>query len=261
MSYEVPQRPAAASHKTPDDRDHDRFARCGPDELWIASPHPGFCATRRPDAGELLVRPRAQHALGVASDLCRICAGFGVAGRAAKPQPLYSGKNHRKGTQSIAQGPVVSQIAIKQLGMNGGGFFNSNSAHPFDNPTPLTNFLEVLGIFAIGAGLPHTFGKMAGDRRQGWALYGTMGLLFLGAVVVCTWAEQRGNPQFASIGINQTASAQQSGGNMEGKEVRFGIVNSTIWATATTDASNGSVNAMHDSLLRSADWCRCLTCI
>ena len=149
--------------------------------------------------------------------------------------------------QSIAQGPVASQIAIKQLGTNGGGFFNANSAHPFENPTPLTNFLELFAIFILGAALPHTFGKMVGDKRQGWALYATMGLLFLGAVVVCTWSEQRGNPQFASIGLNQAATAQQSGGNMEGKEVRFGIVNSALWATATTDASNGSVNAMHDS--------------
>ena len=161
--------------------------------------------------------------------------------------PYTQVKTIEKGTQTIAQGPVASQIAIKQIGTNGGGFFNANSAHPYENPTPLTNFLEVLAIFAIGAGLPHTFGKMAGDKRQGWALYSAMGLLFLGAVVVCTWAEQQGNPQFASMGINQTASVQQSGGNMEGKEVRFGIVNSAIWATATTDASNGSVNAMHDS--------------
>jgi len=150
-------------------------------------------------------------------------------------------------SQSIAQGPVASQIAIKQLGTNGGGFFNANSAHPFENPTPLTNFLELFAIFILGAALPHTFGKMLGDRRQGWALYGAMGLLFLGAVAVCTWAEQHENPNFTKIGIDQTASAQQSGGNMEGKEVRFGIVNSAIWATATTDASNGSVNSMHDS--------------
>ena len=161
--------------------------------------------------------------------------------------PYTQVKTIEKGTQSIAQGPVASQIAIKQLGTNGGGFFNANSAHPFENPTPLTNFLELLAIFALGAALPHTFGKMVGDKRQGWALYSAMGLLFLGAVTVCTWAEQRGNPQFAAMGINQTATAEQSGGNMEGKEVRFGIVNSAIWATATTDASNGSVNAMHDS--------------
>ena len=161
--------------------------------------------------------------------------------------PYTQVKTVEKGTQTIAQGPVASQIAIKQLGTNGGGFFNANSAHPFENPTPLTNFLEMFAIFALGAALPHTFGKMAGDRRQGWALYAAMGLLFLGGVAVCTWAEQHGNPQFAKLGINQTASAEQSGGNMEGKEVRFGIVNSAIWATATTDASNGSVDAMHDS--------------
>jgi len=149
--------------------------------------------------------------------------------------------------QSIAQGPVASQIAIKQLGTNGGGFFNANSAHPFENPTDLTNLLELIAIFILGAGLTHTFGQMAGDRRQGWALFAAMGLLFLMAVTVCNWAEQTGNPQFAKMGINQAATATQSGGNMEGKEVRFGIVNSAMWATATTDASNGSVNSMHDS--------------
>ena len=161
--------------------------------------------------------------------------------------PYTQAKTVEGAAQSIAQGPVASQIAIKQLGTNGGGFFNANSAHPFENPTPLTNFLEMAALIILGAALPHTFGKMVGDRRQGWALYATMGLLFAGGVIVCTWAEQRGNPQFASIGIDQAASAQQSGGNMEGKEVRFGIVNSALWATATTDASNGSVNAMHDS--------------
>jgi K+-transporting ATPase ATPase A chain len=149
--------------------------------------------------------------------------------------------------QVIAQGPVASQIAIKQMGTNGGGFFNANSAHPYENPTPLSNFLEMWAIFALGAALTHTFGQMAGDRRQGWALFSAMGLLFLMGVIVATWSEQRGNPQFTAMGISQSASVEQSGGNMEGKEVRFGIVNSAIWATATTDASNGSVNAMHDS--------------
>jgi K+-transporting ATPase ATPase A chain len=150
-------------------------------------------------------------------------------------------------TQTIAQGPVASQIAIKQLGTNGGGFFNANSAHPYENPTPLTNLLETIALFALGAGLTHTFGKMAGDRRQGWALFAAMGLLFLMGVTVANWSEQRGNPQFAKLGIDQSATATQSGGNMEGKEVRFGIVDSAMWATATTDASNGSVNSMHDS--------------
>src|SRR5208283_3912091 len=150
-------------------------------------------------------------------------------------------------TQTIGQGPVASQIAIKQLGTNGGGFYNANSAHPYENPTGLTDLLELIAIFALGAGLTHTFGQMAGDRRQGWALFSAMGLLFLMGVIVATWSEQRGSPQFTAIGIDQTASATQSGGNMEGKEVRYGIVNSALWATATTDASNGSVNAMHDS--------------
>ncbi len=161
--------------------------------------------------------------------------------------PYTQVKTLEKGTQTIAQGPVASQIAIKQLGTNGGGFFNANSAHPFESPTPLTNFLEILALTLLGAALPHTLGKMAGDQRQGWALYGAMFLLFLGGVTVCTWAEQRGNPQFAAMGINQTASAQQSGGNMEGKEVRFGIVNSALYATTTTDTSCGGVNSMHDS--------------
>jgi potassium-transporting ATPase potassium-binding subunit len=149
--------------------------------------------------------------------------------------------------QVIAQGPVASQEIIKELGTNGGGFFNANSAHPYENPTPLTNFLEMIAIFAIGAALTHTFGKMAGDRRQGWVLFGAMGLLFLMGVAVAIWSEQRGNPQFAAMGINQTASATQSGGNMEGKEVRYGIVNSALWATITTDTSCGAVNSMHDS--------------
>jgi K+-transporting ATPase ATPase A chain len=149
--------------------------------------------------------------------------------------------------QIIAQGPVASQEVIKELGTNGGGFFNANSAHPYENPTPLTNLLEMLAIFAIGAGLTHTFGKMAGDRRQGWALFAAMGLLFLIGAAIAIRSEQRGNPQFAAIGIHQSASATQSGGNMEGKEVRFGIVNSALWATITTDTSCGAVNAMHDS--------------
>jgi K+-transporting ATPase ATPase A chain len=149
--------------------------------------------------------------------------------------------------QTIAQGPVASQEVIKELGTNGGGFFNANSAHPFENPTPLTNLLELLAIFSIGAALTHTFGKMAGDRRQGWALFGVMGILFLIGAACAIKAEQNGNPQFAAMGINQTASATQSGGNMEGKEVRFGIANSALWATVTTDTSCGAVNSMHDS--------------
>ena len=150
-------------------------------------------------------------------------------------------------SQVIAQGPVASQEVIKELGTNGGGFFNANSAHPYENPTPLTNLLEMFAIFVIGAALTHTFGQMAGDRRQGWALFATMGLLFLIGVSIAIRSEQRGNPQFTALGINHAASTTQSGGNMEGKEVRFGIVNSALWATVTTDTSCGAVNAMHDS--------------
>jgi len=149
--------------------------------------------------------------------------------------------------QIIAQGPVASQEIIKELGTNGGGFMNANSAHPYENPTPLSNLLEMLAIFAIGAGLTHTFGHMAGDRRQGWALFGAMAILFLIGAAVAIRSEQRGNPQFAAMGISQAASADQSGGNMEGKEARFGIVNSALWATITTDTSCGAVNSMHDS--------------
>ena len=149
--------------------------------------------------------------------------------------------------QIIAQGPVASQEIIKELGTNGGGFFNTNSAHPYENPTPLSNLIEMLAIFVIGAGLTHTFGKMADNRRQGWALFGVMAILFLMGVAPAVWSEQKGNPQFTTMGINQAATATQSGGNMEGKEVRFGIVNSSLWATVTTDTSCGAVNSMHDS--------------
>ena len=148
--------------------------------------------------------------------------------------------------QVIAVGPAASQIAIKQLGTNGGGFFNVNSAHPFENPTPLSNFLELLSILLISAALCHTFGVMVGDTRQGWAVLAAMTVIFVGLLVVCVVAEQDGHV-FAKQGVDHTASALQSGGNMEGKETRFGIASSALWATATTAASNGSVNAMHDS--------------
>jgi K+-transporting ATPase ATPase A chain len=150
-------------------------------------------------------------------------------------------------TQSIAEGPIASQEIIKELGTNGGGFMNTNSAHPYENPTPLTNMLELIAIFAIGAGLTHTFGKMVGDRKQGWALFAVMAILFLAGAAPTVWAEQHGNPQFRAMGIDEHATAMQSGGNMEGKEVRNGIVESALWATVTTDTSCGAVNAMHDS--------------
>ena len=149
--------------------------------------------------------------------------------------------------QILAVGPAASQIAIKQLGTNGGGFFNGNSAHPFENATPLSNFLEVLAILLIPAALCHTFGAMVKEARQGWAILAAMTLIFVVLLVVCGVAEQSGTPTLARLGLDLRPSALQAGGNMEGKEVRYGIVNSALWATATTGASNGSVNSMHDS--------------
>ena len=151
--------------------------------------------------------------------------------------------------QNLPLGPAASQIAIKQLGTNGGGFFNVNSAHPFENPTPFSNFLEMLAILIIPAALCYTFGKMVGDTRQGWTLLIVMTIIFVALLSVAVWSEQGGNPAFAAMSIDQTQTNINPGGNMEGKEVRFGIVNSALWATATTAASNGSVNSMHDSYM------------
>ncbi|HWU34150.1 MAG TPA: potassium-transporting ATPase subunit KdpA [Methylovorus sp.] len=150
--------------------------------------------------------------------------------------------------QTIAMGPVASQEAIKMLGTNGGGFFNANSAHPFENPTPFSNFLQMLAIFLIPAGLCYAFGLMVGDRRQGWAIWAAMAVLFVAMTTVSLWAEQQGNPLLTSLGVDQGNSALQAGGNMEGKETRFGITASALFATITTAASCGAVNAMHDSL-------------
>ena len=150
--------------------------------------------------------------------------------------------------QVIAQGPVASQEVIKMLGTNGGGFFNANSAHPYENPNALTNFVQIVLIFSLGAALTNVFGRMVGDQRQGWAIFAVMGLLFLGGAGVAYWAEAGGNPAFPAMNVDQIASDLQAGGNMEGKEVRFGIANSALFATVTTDASCGAVNAMHDSL-------------
>ena len=149
--------------------------------------------------------------------------------------------------QIIAVGPAASQIAIKQLGTNGGGFFNVNSAHPFENATPFSNFIEMLSILLIPVALCYTFGRMVGDTRQGWAVLAAMTIIFVAMLSLAVGAEQSGNPLFTKQGVDQTASSLQAGGNMEGKETRFGIVNSALWATATTAASNGSVNSMHDS--------------
>jgi potassium-transporting ATPase potassium-binding subunit len=149
--------------------------------------------------------------------------------------------------QTIPLGPVASQIAIKQLGTNGGGYYNVNSAHPFENPTPLSNFLEMLSILLIPAALCYTFGQMVGDRRQGWALLAAMLVIWVPLLLGAYAAEQAGNPLLGPLGVDQSPSALQTGGNMEGKETRFGIANSALWAAATTAASNGSVNAMHGS--------------
>jgi potassium-transporting ATPase potassium-binding subunit len=149
--------------------------------------------------------------------------------------------------QVLAMGPVASQEAIKQLGTNGGGFFNANSAHPFENPTPWTNFWQMLAIFAIPAALTYTYGRMAKNRKHGWALWAAMYVLFIAGVSTTYWAEARGNPIHGARGVDVIASATNPGGNMEGKEVRFGIANSALYATMTTDASCGCVNSMHDS--------------
>jgi K+-transporting ATPase ATPase A chain len=149
--------------------------------------------------------------------------------------------------QTLAMGPAASQIAIKQLGTNGGGFFNVNSAHPFENATPWSNFIEVFSILILSSALTWTFGRMVRKQAHGWALWAAMFVLFIGGVAVAYWAEARGNPIHAARGIDVVATATTPGGNMEGKEVRFGVANSVLWAVATTDASNGSVNSMHDS--------------
>jgi K+-transporting ATPase ATPase A chain len=170
-------------------------------------------------------------------------------------QPLKDDKGNpvtEKATaaeQTIPLGPVASQIAIKQLGTNGGGFYNVNSAHPFENPTPLTNFLEMLAILLIPAALCYTFGRTIGDTRQGWALLAAMTLVFVPLLVSVYVSEGAGNPALTRLGADQIATATNPGGNMEGKEVRFGVANSALWAVATTSASNGSVNSMHDSFM------------
>src|ERR1700747_1456746 len=151
--------------------------------------------------------------------------------------------------QTIAQGPVASQEVIKMMGTNGGGFFNANSAHPYQNPTALINFVQLVLIFSIGAGLTNLLGRMVRDERQGWAVFAAMGVLYLAGVTTAYWSEAHGNPAFAQYSVDSTASATQAGGNMEGKEVRFGIANSALFATVTTDASCGAINSWHDSFL------------
>jgi potassium-transporting ATPase potassium-binding subunit len=172
---------------------------------------------------------------------------FGSYQKAILIEPVKDVSGNVTNEQIIALGPVASQIAIKQLGTNGGGYFNTNSAHPLENPSPLSNFLEMLAILLIPAALCYTFGKMVGDTRQGWAILAAMVIIFSGLFALCYLSERPGTHQLALAGIDILPSENQTGGNMEGKEVRFGIVNSTLWATATTAASNGSVNSMHDS--------------
>jgi K+-transporting ATPase ATPase A chain len=162
-------------------------------------------------------------------------------------QPTVDADGNPVVEQVLAVGPAASQIAIKQLGTNGGGFFNVNSSHPFENATPLSNFFEMLAILVISGALCYTFGVMVGDTRQGWAILAAMTIVFVALLGVAVWAEQGGNPAFTAMGVDQAQTDVNPGGNMEGKEVRNGIANSALWATATTAASNGSVNSMHDS--------------
>ena len=176
-----------------------------------------------------------------------VCLLFVSQGVIQNLKPYTQATTIEGAKQVIAQGPVASQEAIKQLGTNGGGFFNANAAHPFENPTPISNLLSMFLIFLIPGALTYTFGKIVGDTRQGWAIFGAFSVMFLIGVFVCYSAEQAGNPLLAKIGVQTASTAGQPGGNMEGKEVRFGIADSALYATVTTDASCGAVNSMHDS--------------
>jgi potassium-transporting ATPase potassium-binding subunit len=164
-------------------------------------------------------------------------------------QPTTNANGNTVTEQVLAVGPAASQIAIKQLGTNGGGFFNVNSSHPFENSTPFSNFIEMLSILVISGALCYTFGVMVGDTRQGWAVLAVMTIIMVAFLGLAVWAEQGGNPAFTAMGVDQTQTNINPGGNMEGKETRFGIANSALWATVTTSASNGSVNSMHDSFM------------
>jgi K+-transporting ATPase ATPase A chain len=172
---------------------------------------------------------------------------FVASGMIQNLSPYVTATTLEGAKQIIPMGPVASQEAIKMLGTNGGGFFNANSAHPFENPTALTNFIQVILIFSIGSGLTYMFGRMVKDQRQGWAIWGAMTFLFLAGLVTCYTAEQSGNPILEKMGIERVATIDQAGGNMEGKEVRFGVAQSALFATVTTDASCGAVNSMHES--------------
>ena len=210
----------------------------------------GFARRSAQDDRQFLGRSDPLHALYPAADLASSSALFFVWQGMPQNLGAYTDATTLEGAkQMIAQGPVASQEVIKMLGTNGGGFFNANSAHPFENPTALTNLIQMMLIFSIGAALTNVFGRMVGNQRQGWAIFAVMGLLFLAGIAVAYWAEAAGNPLFAPLPVDQAASALQAGGNMEGKEVRFGIANSALFTTVTTDASCGAVNTMHDSLM------------
>ena len=200
----------------------------------------GFARASAAHHRQFLGRYHPLHALHPAADLHRLCAVPGLAGHPADARRLMSMPPRSKApSRPSRSGPVASQIAIKMLGTNGGGFFNANAAHPFENPTALSNFVQMISIFAIGAALTNVFGRMVGNQRQGWAILAVMGVLFIAGVAVAYWAEAHGNDAFTAMGL--------TGGNMEGKEVRFGIVASALFAVITTAASCGAVNAMHDS--------------
>ena len=241
----------------PDGGAHGAELRVGGDRHGGAGgADPRVRAAQRQRHRVVLGGPHAQHAPHPAAALRRARVAACFAGRRADLRPLRRGDlldpvatsdTTSVATQTIAVGPAASQIAIKQLGTNGGGFFNVNSAHPLENATPFSNLLEVLAILLIPGALCFTFGEMVKDRRQGWALLAAMLIVFVPLLFMAVAAEQAGNPALATAGIDAAAGPLQSGGNMEGKEVRFGIANSALWATATTAASNGSVNAMHDS--------------
>ena len=200
---------------------------------------PRLCACLGQDRRQFLGRSDARDALRAAAAFVRRALFLVWQGVPQNIGPYVDATTLEGATQTISQGPAASQIAIKQLGTNGGGFWNANSAVPYENPTPLSNFVEMLFILLIAAALTHTFGRMVKDERQGWALYAAMSIIFLAGVLIAYWAEGAGNPNFAALGLDPA--------NMEGKEVRFGLANSSLWAVATTAASNGSVNAMHDS--------------
>ena len=222
----------------------------------------GFARHETDTIGNFWVDLTRGDAVRPAADLARRRAAAGARRAPFRTSSPYTVATTVEGaTQTIAQGPVASQVAIKQLGTNGGGFFNANSAHPFESPNAFTNLLHMLLIFVLGAGLTYTFGHMVKDTRQGWALFWAMAVMFLMGVFVAYPAEQAGNPILAKLGVESARRPRRtSGGNMEGKETRFGIPASALFATVTTDASCGAVNACTTASRRSAVWCRCSTC-